>query len=354
MSKLRFSVLTAVYNEEKLVIECIESVLNQTYSDFELILINDGSSDNSGQIIDSYAEKDSRIVAYHQENKGPIIARQKAISLAKGEYCIFVDSDDFIETNLLETLNESINNTHCDLYLYKWYDVYNDYKRAQDGVFKHNSLFNESNIKDFYRKLITVNVLNSLCIKAIKTDILKSIKRDPDFIWIRRAEDLYTSLEIFTKAKTIHYLDVALYNYRTTNDKSMTKKFDPTIFKSDNAVRQEEFRYMSLWGIDDANTVKTFFNWYIKNVLRLMKGAFMLGISIKQKKALLNEIIANDFMNKALNYADNNYFSRLNKLEVWLLKRKSVNGLLFINSVIFNRYIAKPIIYRAERRNAGV
>ena len=345
-----FSIITPVYNEEKYIKDCIESVLNQTYGDFELILVDDGSTDGCVQIMDDYAKKDPRIIVHHQENQGPIAAKDKAISYAKGDFCVFLDSDDYFEPTLLETVHEAIIRTNCDLCLYKWYNVDDKGRFTIDGVFEHNTFFNQDNKDKFYKKLITVNELNSVWIKAIKTDILKSIKRDPAFLWIRREEDLYISLQMFTKADSILYLDVPLYNYRTTNTESMTKKYDPTLFKSSTAVRKEVLRYMDIWNINDEESKTSFYNWYIKNAFRLMKGSFMLGISRKEKRVLLKEMVNDSFFNDALRKIDKSYYSRLDKFEIMLFKLKSIFMLYLYNTLIFNKYLAKRLIDNAEMR----
>ena len=94
------SVIVPIYNAEKYMENCIDSICNQTLKNIEIILINDGSSDNSGEMVNEYATKDIRIKVIHQENSGPSIARNKGISIAKGKYIGFVDSDDYIEPTL--------------------------------------------------------------------------------------------------------------------------------------------------------------------------------------------------------------------------------------------------------------
>lgn len=98
------SIIIPVYNVEKYLNRCVDSVLAQTFTDFELILVDDGSTDNSGKICDEYAEKDSRICVIHKQNSGPSDARNAGLDVAKGEYIYFVDSDDYVESDLLEKI----------------------------------------------------------------------------------------------------------------------------------------------------------------------------------------------------------------------------------------------------------
>lgn len=104
-----FSIIVPVYKVESYLRRCIDSVLNQTYTDFELILVDDGSPDNCGVICEEYAEKDSRIHVIHQRNSGPSTARNTGLDVAKGEYVYFLDSDDSIQPNLLQTTRTLMN-----------------------------------------------------------------------------------------------------------------------------------------------------------------------------------------------------------------------------------------------------
>lgn len=104
-----FSVIVPVYNTEKYLRRCVDSILAQTFTDFELLLINDGSSDNSGAICDEYAEKDSRVRVFHKENGGVSSARNLGLDNARGEWITFVDSDDWVESNWLYCFSTKIN-----------------------------------------------------------------------------------------------------------------------------------------------------------------------------------------------------------------------------------------------------
>ena len=101
----KYSVIVPVYNSEKYLNRCVDSILHQTISDLELILVNDGSKDSSGKICDEYKKKDSRVVVVHQENGGVSKARNVGLDIAKGEYIVFVDSDDYVDDTYLEHLD---------------------------------------------------------------------------------------------------------------------------------------------------------------------------------------------------------------------------------------------------------
>lgn len=109
------SIIVPVYNVEQYLKRCIDSLLAQTYSNFELLLINDGSTDNSPFICQEYVQQDSRIRLIHQENAGPSAARNKGIATAKGDYLTFIDSDDFVEADYLETLHTAAVSNQSDI-----------------------------------------------------------------------------------------------------------------------------------------------------------------------------------------------------------------------------------------------
>lgn len=108
---MKFSIIIPVYNVEAFLEECLESILEQNYTDYEVLLINDGSIDSSGMICDRYSEKDSRFTVFHQQNKGVSAARNLGIENAVGEWISFIDSDDLIEPNYLKAFSENIS---CD------------------------------------------------------------------------------------------------------------------------------------------------------------------------------------------------------------------------------------------------
>lgn len=119
------SVIVPIYNIEEYLPACIESILNQTYKDLEILLIDDGSTDNSGKICDEYAEKDKRCIVIHQQNKGRSEARNTGLNHAKGEYISFIDSDDYIHPQMLEILYETLQTGDYDFSMILYKKAYN-------------------------------------------------------------------------------------------------------------------------------------------------------------------------------------------------------------------------------------
>ena len=122
------SIIVPVYQVEKYIAQCIESVLNQTLSDFELILIDDGSKDNSGVICDSYAKKDNRIVVMHTDNNGAATARNIGLECASGKYIAFLDGDDYLAENMLARLHGEIEGSEYDVVVSDFLNILPDEK----------------------------------------------------------------------------------------------------------------------------------------------------------------------------------------------------------------------------------
>lgn len=140
----KISVIVPIYNVEKYLNKCIDSIVNQTYKNLEIILIDDGSTDGSGDICDEYAGRDMRIKVFHQENKGVVAARKVGIKNATGEYIGFVDGDDYIDSNMFAELYHLINKKEADIVSSGWKREYRGseavlYDNFQEGVYDCNT-----------------------------------------------------------------------------------------------------------------------------------------------------------------------------------------------------------------------
>ncbi len=174
------SVIIPVYNAEKYLPKCIESVLSQTYTDIELILVDDGSPDNSGKICDEYALKDSRIRVIHQKNGGQSSARNAGLDIATGEFISFVDSDDYIDSNMLQVLYESLVQNNADISGCCLKCVDENGNRTTDSflkafdetkIFDKNQLiYNITHYGDYYTNFVVV------CSKLYKREVFSKLR----------------------------------------------------------------------------------------------------------------------------------------------------------------------------------
>lgn len=207
MSPILISVIVPVYNVEKYLRKCLDSIINQTYQNIEIILVDDGSKDTSGQICDEYALKDSRIIVIHKENGGLSSARNAGLDIAKGNYVMFVDSDDYVEPQFCEI--------PLKLALEKGVDIV---------TFGYNKVFEDGH--NWYRRTNTPRLIES--IEGIREIIVKndiifsfawnklyklSLFNDVNYPIGKIYEDQATTYLLFHKAQRIYVTDAILYNY---------------------------------------------------------------------------------------------------------------------------------------------
>lgn len=212
----KVSVIIPVYKVEKYLKRCIESVVNQSYKNIEIILVNDGSPDKCGEICDSYARIDSRIKVIHKENGGLSSARNAGLDIASGEYIMFVDSDDWIEENSLEKLDKYMNMSY-DIINFKFSFV----KEGSKNIIELQSDIKESyecDLISYIDKLFSGELDFFIWNKLYKKDLFNEVK----FPEGRNYEDLATIYKLYFKAKNIIVTDYSLYKYWLGNLNSIT------------------------------------------------------------------------------------------------------------------------------------
>lgn len=214
---MRFSILIPVFNTEKYLDLCLQSVLKQNYSDFEIILTDDGSTDGSRKICEKYASSDSRIKFFSRENKGLLATRREQLKICSGDYVLFLDSDDYWEDGILSVLSETIDKKTPDLICFGYNSVDDDSNLMEGNlvIYDNEKEFStaENNISSFIKKFFedySFCYLWSKCVKREIIDIDNSYEEFSDVF----GEDLLQATEIVCNSKSVIYLNQALYNYR--------------------------------------------------------------------------------------------------------------------------------------------
>ncbi|MFV0162253.1 glycosyltransferase [Empedobacter falsenii] len=207
MESYEISIILAVYNAEKFLEKCLDSIKKQTFNNFEVILINDGSTDFSLEICNLYKEKDNRFKVYDTENKGVGSVRNLGINSARGKYVIHIDADDYVEYDYLEILYNEIESRQCDM-------VFCNFSRLYDN----NELIVENNKgcytpSDLIKEILLGNQLGVLWNKLMRTDILikNNLNVEPQ---INMCEDLHLTIRYLLKSEKIYFIEKPLYNYR--------------------------------------------------------------------------------------------------------------------------------------------
>ncbi|MBR2024469.1 MAG: glycosyltransferase family 2 protein [Clostridia bacterium] len=207
----KISVIIPVYNVEKYLKDCIDSILMQSMQDYEIILVDDGSTDRSGAICDEYANKKENIFAYHKENGGPSDARNLGISKAKGEYIVFVDSDDYFDDyKIFEKMLTASQNGQIDVVAYciKFYDAISG--RLQEKQYYDESINDLPNLEEKLKYVISNDqTVISSCGYAVKREFI--LKNDLFFEKGIVAEDTERTMRIFSCNPSIVFVNEPAY-----------------------------------------------------------------------------------------------------------------------------------------------
>lgn len=248
---MKISVIVPVYNVRKYIESCCDSVFHQTYQNYELILVDDGSSDGSGALCDQIVQKlPSKSIAVHTVNQGPLLARQTGIYTATGDIITFLDADDCIRRDALEILANCFSSTGCDIALFNASNKEDYSDKAQRFPWQHGFSMKEEEKCSLYRMITHSKIPNSVCIKAAKKRCFEDFPDFTDLSYVRYGEDLLMSLYMFTAAQKIVYLDENLYFYRQ-HEGSAVHRFHPNRTKSIKTVHQEMERFIDLWGMPE-------------------------------------------------------------------------------------------------------
>lgn len=236
------SIIVPIYNIEKYLDKCILSIINQTYKSIEIILVNDGSTDNSGKICENYAIKDNRITIIKQENKGLVCARKTGIRISKGEYICFVDGDDWVEPNMCEHLYNMMMLHNVEMVQAQHRLVFEEYINSYEPCI-YGRFVNDINAKNCSYNTIHRNLINDvikvtpyLWGKLFKKSILEEFQLNIDEK-IFYAEDVACTFACIPFLESIYLSDEIIYNYRQI-DSSMVNNPNPNIITSFELVYQ--------------------------------------------------------------------------------------------------------------------
>lgn len=229
------SVIIPVYNVEKYLEQCLQSVINQTYKNLEIILVNDGSIDKSGEICEQYASDDSRIKVIHKVNEGLVSARKSGIKESKGKYCCFVDSDDWLELSMYEEMLELSNKYNADIVasgfiLEKKSESVHYINAVPEGIYSNEKLIDKLYSKMVYSTEeqsfgISPSFSNKMFKKKIVFDCVMAVDNKITF-----GEDAAAVYPILLKAKRIYITSNSWYHYRQRDD-SMSKELRNSYFE---------------------------------------------------------------------------------------------------------------------------
>lgn len=300
MNKCKLSIIVPVYGVEKYIDKCLNSLVKQSLKEIEVIVVNDGTKDNSQKIVDKYVKKyPDKIKSYIKENGGQGSARNYGLKKASGEYIGYVDSDDFVEKDMYKKLYNKAKENNYDIVVCGNYNVSEDYQNKNIDAFINNYNTDLENI--FFGKMAVWN-------KIYKRDIL--IKNKLEFkekVWY---EDLAFTLKAIMNSNTFAFIDEPLYDYliregSTMNNSNVQRNleildaFNDILSYIQHNKKEEYFSKIEFLAIDHI---------YISAIVRVLKAE----ADDKVKRETINKLL--DYMNKKFpNYKNNKYINTLSK-----------------------------------------
>lgn len=305
MSEVKITAIMPVYNVEKYVGKCIESLQAQTLTEWELIAVDDGSPDSSGKICDEYAEKDSRIKVIHKENGGAPSARNTAIPQAQGEYLYFVDSDDWAEPTMFEDMYKAAKENDAQLVVAGYYidtyysdtEFYSQEQALPSRIFKSQQEFREYAYAMFDKNLL-YTPWNKLFSKKY---IMDNDIRFKNTFW----DDFPFNLDVVRDVERVVLLEQKYYHFMRARADSETAKYRADMYDK----REEEHGWMKdlykYWGIDDENSREFLSRRYIERVIGCIENVTNSACTLTEaeKKAQIKQMITSDSAVEALKYA---------------------------------------------------
>ncbi len=303
MKKELVSVIIPVYNAESFLERALLSVLNQTYNDLEIILVDDGSKDNSPAMCDDFAKKDKRVKVIHQENAGPSAARNKGIEVAKGKYIEFLDADDYISANCIEKMVESIGAS--DLVVCGYHYV--TQSGAVQYAFEKKEVLNFRNNCSKFFDMVKKVLFNSPCNKLLKKDLITKGFDEKYFI----GEDTIFNTEYFKNCQMVTIIPDVLYYYDFTNQTSILH----TKIRSEEDFKQY---WDTLYNFCDEYFNNEDYLFYINGLYikasmsQIISTAIKQNLSFKEYKQLFKQYRNTEKIKKSFKKYNKNVFASKN------------------------------------------
>lgn len=254
-NNIKFSIIIPAYNAEKYISQCLKSVINQTYDNYEAIVIDDGSTDRTGIILDKFSRKYKSIKVIHQSNSGVFQSRKNGISVASGEYITFLDADDWYDSDLLSVLYNKISKVESSIIQFGYNKIRFGFKKA---VTQENQIINNdiNLIKNFINGHGIIDY--ALCDKVYKKDIILKAINHLDST-LRMGEDGYLNLVALSECQgsKISVIDKSLYNYRQGSGITSSKDI-AMLYNEIMKYKNEMYRFIKA-RYDDKSIMKSIF-----------------------------------------------------------------------------------------------
>ena len=312
------SIIVPVYNVEKYLSRCVDSILNQTFTDFELILVDDGSTDKSGDICDEYKSKDNRVKVIHKSNEGVSVARNIGLDISTGEYIGFIDSDDYVELDMLRKIINLAKEKDCYVLEYA-YKILEDNEVVDDKINNLKVEVIENNVEFAIERVIDNPFCNVVWNKIYKRDIVKDIRFNRNFNICEDVEYTYKAI-LNSNKYVITNEKMYFYNQRENslcrNEEYSLEKVrsslecqksrldalksykinNKIIFKAEERLCNDIFRhYVLAKRIKDKNESKVILN-YLKDLFKEKKSMFLSNDILRKKRFMIRIFSISEYL----------------------------------------------------------
>ncbi len=330
------SIIVPVYNVENYIERCLNSLVNQTFKDIEIITINDGSTDKSLELLNKYAKEDIRISVIDLGDEGVSYCRNLGIEKANGKYIMFVDSDDWIDSSMVEVMYKKAEENKLDLVMCSYIREFKDHSKEkifnlpQEIIYKDNEVKNEllrklvGPIKEELSNPEMLDALGTVWGKLYRADILKENKiKFVDLKEIGSAEDTLFNIFTFNYLKKLMFLNKPMYHYWRDNLKSVTSQYNPKLKEQ----RKVFFKYISDF-IRENNFEQVFEEALNNRICTSVLGLGLIECSQNNKISEINKIknikkiIYEEYIRNAYKNLELKYFSIHWRVFYFFIKNK--------------------------------
>lgn len=343
MNNIFISIIIPVYNVSAYLRQCLESVINQSYPNLEIIIVNDGSTDDSLSICEEYQLKDSRIQLINQQNKGLSGARNTGIDAVTGDYILFIDSDDWIDLDTCQLLIDNLKKTNSEVVLFSYVKEFSN-NREEKFILDGDLIFNEEESEKIHRRIIglykeelahpeNADAMVTAWGKLYKTEIIKNNKIYFTDCKLIGTEDMLFNAYCFKYVQSISNLHRCLYHYRKSNQSSLTSVYKPNLFQQWHTL------YAMVESFVEKEKLGFQFQRALKN--RISLGIIGLGLnelytnaSLYTKYVRLKSILTDKRYTEAVKELQLHYFPIHWKLFFFFAKNSMALPLLFMLMII--------------------
>ena len=292
------SVIVPIYNQEKYVEECLDSLFSQSNGEVEFILINDGSTDSSSALCEKrILQSNAQVKFLQQTNRGLLKTRKVGLEAAAGDYILFVDSDDKLLPGAISTLLRYIRSHRPDLILFNGTNDPESCHPMFSYPFPHRSEFDAEGLYPLRKLLCATDKLNNIWAKCIRRELMLDSEVYRDIDGISNGEDLYVSLVLLDRARSVLYLDDVLYYYRI-NSSSMSRSYNPKHFLSEKKVCTRRLEYAEKWSKENGELVNGAKIWICRILRDVTRKAFISDQSWPYIKKEIQALRADPFYQK--------------------------------------------------------